>query len=64
MLIIRRLLELSPTPVLLTRLSPGLSVVLQEMLYQNFFAQIKLLQKIMHFQSKTIFFFQLIAGRF
>ena len=39
-------------------------VVLQEMLYQPFFALIRLLQKIMHFQSKTNFFFQLIAGRF
>ena len=30
----------------------------------TFFALIRLLQKIMHFQSKTIFFFQLIAGWF
>ena len=39
-------------------------VVLQEILYQSSFALIRLLQKIMHFQSKTIFFYQLIAGWF
>ena len=48
----------------LTRFSPGLFVVLQEKLYQSFFALIRLLQKILHFQSKTNFFFQLFAGRF
>ena len=39
-------------------------VVLQEILYQPFFALIRLLQKIMHFQSKTNFLILLIAGRF
>ena len=39
-------------------------VVLQEKLYQCFFAVIRLLQKIMHFQSKTKFLIQLIAGWF
>ena len=48
----------------LTRFSPGLFVVLQELLYQSFFALIRLLQKIMHFHSKTNFLFQLIAGQF
>ena len=51
-------------PPSVTRFSPGLFVVLQEILYQPFFLLIRLLQKIMHFQSKTNFFFQLIAGRF
>ena len=45
----------------LTRFPPGLFVVLQEILYQPFFALIRVLQKIMHFQSKTNFFFQLIT---
>ena len=49
----------SPSPLL-----PGLFVVLQEILYQPFLVLTKLLQKIMHFQSKTNFFFQLIADRF
>ena len=35
-------------------------VVLQEILYEPFFVLIKLLQKIMHFQSKTNFLIQLI----
>ena len=51
-------------PPSLTRYSVSLFVVLQEILYQSFFALIRLLQKTMHFQSKTNFFFQLIAGRF
>ena len=39
--------------------------VLQEILYhQHFFALIRLLQKIMHFQSKANFLIQLIAGQF
>ena len=62
MVLIRRLFQLSPRPLPLTRFSPGLFVVLQEILYQPFFALIRLLQIIMHFKSKTIFFFQLIAG--
>ena len=51
----------SPQPLPLTRFSQGLFVVLQAILHQHFFALIKLLQKIMHFQSKTNFFFQPIA---
>ena len=54
-------LIVSPPPLPLTRFSPSLLVVLQEILYQPF-ALIRLLEKIMHFQCKTIFFFQLIAG--
>ena len=46
----------------LTRFSPGLYVVLQDILYQLSFALIRVLRKIMDFQSKAIFF-QLIAGR-
>ena len=53
----------SSTPPLVM-FSPGLFAVLQEILYQPSFALIRLLQKIMHFQSKTDFFFQLIPGRF
>ena len=45
----RRLLQLSPPLLSLTRFSPGLFVVLQEILYQPSFALIRLLQKIMHF---------------
>ena len=52
----------SPPPLPLTRFSPGLFIVLQEILYQLSFALTRLLQKITHFQCKTIFFFQLIAG--
>ena len=48
-------------PFLLSNFLPSLLVVLQEILYQPFFALIRLLRKIMHFQSKTISFFQLIA---
>ena len=54
-------LIVSPPALPLTRFSPSLLVVLQEILYQPF-ALIRLLEKIMHFQWKTIFFFQLIAG--
>ena len=64
---IRRLPQcpiVSPIHLSLTRFSPGLFVVLQEILYQPSFALIRLLKKILPFQSKTIFFFQLIAGRF
>ena len=42
---IRRLLQLSPPPLSLTRFSPGLFVVLQEILYQPSFALIRLLPK-------------------
>ena len=54
----------SPQPLPYTRFSPGLFVALQEILYQPSFALLKLLQKIMHFQNNTNFFFQLIAGLF
>ena len=40
MVSIRRLLQLSPSPLPLTRFSPGLFVVLQEIFYQPFFALI------------------------
>ena len=56
--------RLPPNPTLsFTRFSTGLFVALQEILYQPSFALIRL-EKIMHFQSKTNFLFQLIAGRF
>ena len=67
MVSMRRLPQLTPkTPPLLPliRFSPGLFVVLQEILYQTSFALVRLWQKIMHFQNKSNFFFQLIAGRF
>ena len=48
-----------PPPLSLTRF-----VVLPELLYRPIFPLIRLLQKIMHFQSKTVFFFQLITGWF
>ena len=51
-------------PFDLSRFSPSLFVVLQGILYQPFFVLIRLLPKIIHFQSKAISFFQLIAGRF
>ena len=51
-------------PLSLTRISPSLFVVLQEILYQTSFALIKLLQKIMHFHSKKKKFVQLVADRF
>ena len=50
-------MQFSPPHPPLTRFSPGLFVVLQERLYQSFFALITLLQKIMPFQSKIDFFF-------
>ena len=50
----------SPSPLTLTRFSPGLFVVLQEILDQPSFALINELQKIMHFQGKTIFLFNLL----
>ena len=64
MVSIRRLLQLFPQPLSITRFSPGLLVVLQEIVYQPSFPFIRLLQEIMHFKSKTIFFFQLVAGWF
>ena len=57
-------MQFSPPHPPLTRFSPALFVVLQERLYQSFFALIRLLQKIMPFQSKINFFFQHIAGQF
>ena len=43
---------------------PPLFVVLQEIFYESNLALLRLLQKIMHFQSKTNFLIQLIAGQF
>ena len=40
MVSIRRLLQLSPSPLPLNMFSPGLFVVLQEIFYQPFFALI------------------------
>ena len=62
----RRPLQVPPSPSSApTRFSPPrLYVVLQEILYQLSFTVIRLLRKIMDFQSNTSFFFQLIAGRF
>ena len=45
-----------PPSLTLSRSSLGLFVTLQEILYHLFFALIRLLQKIMHFQSKIKFF--------
>ena len=52
-------MKLSPSYQVSTRFA-----VLLKKPYQLFFALIRLLQKIMYFQSKTNFFFQLITGRF
>ena len=60
----KTLLSASPSSLPHTRFSPGFFAVLQEMLYQPSFAFIRLLLRIIYFQSKTNFFFQLIAGRF
>ena len=49
MVSVRRLLQMSPLPFSLTRFSPGLLFVLQEIVYQPSFTLIRLLQKIMHF---------------
>ena len=56
------IVSLSPFP--LTWFSQGLLDVSKEILFKPSFALIKLLSKIMHFQSKTNFFFQLIDSRF
>ena len=54
-----------PSPLPLRGFHQVLLVVLQEIIYQPSFALIRLLQKkTMHFQCKTIFSFQHIAGRF
>ena len=45
-----------PPPLPLTRFSPGLFVALQELIYQPSLALIRLLQNIMHFQNKKVFF--------
>ena len=63
MVSIKRLFQLSPLHPPLTRFSPGFFVVIQAILYQ-YFAMIKLLQKVIHFQSRLIFSSQLIAGWF
>ena len=72
MVSIRRFFRLStlsppdPSPLPLTGFHHVLLVVLQEIIYQPSCALIRLLQKkkTMHFQCKTIFSFQHIAGRF
>ena len=69
---IRMLLQLSPPPLRLTRFSPGLFFILQEILVNPFFALIRLFQKIIHFKSKAKFLkklnktnlIKLINGRF
>ena len=61
----KKALTIVPPPLPLTRFSPTLFVVLQEILYQPFLlCSDELLQKIMHFQSKSNFVFQLIASHF
>ena len=61
----RRLLQLFSLPLLLITLTPSLFVLLQGILYQPFLLwSNRLLQKIIHFQSKTNFFFQLITSQF
>ena len=53
------IVSLNPSP--LQGFHQGLFFVLREMLYQPSFVLIRLLQKLMHFQNKTTFFFQLTA---
>ena len=55
MVSIRRLLQLYPPFLLLTKFSPGFFVVLQGILYQPSFSLIRLLERITHFQSKKFF---------
>ena len=64
MMSVRNLLPLSPSFLPFSRFSPGFFLVLEEILYQTYFSLIRLLQKIVYFQSKTIFFFQLVSGQF
>ena len=52
-----------PPPLTPTRFSPGLFVSLQEIPCQLSFVLMRLLRKIMDFQRKTNFFYQLIAGQ-
>ena len=61
---IKALLQVTPPTVPITTFSPGFFVVLQEILYQPSFTLIRLRQKVMNFQSKTNYFFKLVAGRF
>ena len=57
--------NVSPPPLPPTRFSPVLFVVLQERLYQPVSSYLTdYCKKKMHFQSKTKFFLQFIAGRF
>ena len=54
-----------PPPLPPTMFSPGLFFVLQERLYQPVSSYLTdYCKKKMHFQSKTKFFLQFIAGRF
>ena len=64
MMSVRTLLPLSPSFLPFSRFLPGFFLVLEEILYQTYFSLIRLLQKIVYFQSKTNFFFQLISGQF
>ena len=50
----KKALPRAPSP---PKFPSGLFVILQQILYQPSFVLIRLLQKIMHFQTKTIFFF-------
>ena len=54
----------SPQRSFLPGFSAGLFAVLQEIFCHSCFALNRLLQKIIHFQSKRKFFLQFIAGRF
>ena len=45
MVSVRRNLQLSAPPLSFTRFSPGLLVILQEIVYQSSYALIRLLQK-------------------
>ena len=61
----RRLLQLSPHPPPPYQIfTKFVSCFARNTLSTFFFAPIKLLKKIMHFQSKTVFFLQLIARWF
>ena len=61
---ISRLLQLSPPPLSFTRFSPGLLVLLQEIVYQPSFALLRLLQKKFIFKVKQIFSFNLLLAGF
>ena len=59
---VNKMMVLPPIPS--TSFSPDLFVVLQESPYKTSFPLIRVSRKIMHFKSKTNFFFQHIACRF